>query len=382
MLARTMTHVLILGGYGATGRALAPLLLQDPALHITIAGRRLWRAERAAAQLSAEWPGRVAAAVADASSAESLMRAFAGVDLVVVASSTAVQTQTVARAALRAGADYYDIIYSLAKLGSLRALRKDIERSARCFITDGGFQPGLPAVLVRSAAGQFDELHTALVGSAVVQDWTRADRPPETVGELLDLLGEPSADDQWQARLRAGTGRSGTAEAGAPLGLRSCHALALEELRALPQQYPTLRSTGFYVGGFNFLVNWGLVPLAMLGRRFASPRPRAWLRRLLAASLRRAAVPPFLTVLRLEATGLAAGERRQLEVEVSHPDGCYLTAACVAAGVRQLLDLSIRRPGLWLQALAVDPVRTLAELRDLGVGISQRWVQPVLAGMP
>jgi hypothetical protein len=154
------------------------------------------------------------------------------------------------------------------------------------------------------------------------------------------------------------------------LGTRSCYALALEEMRALPQQYPMLRSTAFYVGGFSLLIDWGVVPLAMLGQRFAPQRSRPWLTRLLGASLRRVSNPPFRTVLKLEATGRHANAPASLELDVAHEDGYYLTAACVLAGVRQLLDGSIRRPGVWLQGQAVEPARMLSDLERAGVEVA------------
>jgi hypothetical protein len=43
----------------------------------------------------------------------------------------------------------------------------------------------------------------------------------------------------------------------------------------------------------------------------------------------------------------------------------------VLAGVRQLLDGSIRRPGVWLQAQAVDPGRMLADLERVGVDVAR-----------
>lgn len=378
-----MQHVLILGGYGATGRMLARLLLEHTPLRVTLAGRNAARAEAAAARLATAFGPRVDWVVADAASAESLTAVVAGVDLLLVASSTAVHTQTVARAAFHAGADYYDILYSPAKLSVLRSLEPEIRRNGCCFITDGGFHPGLPAILVRRAAGLLDELHTAQVGSVVQQDWRAVDPSPETVAELLDTLADTDAalyaEGEWRRpRLRDGVLRR-RMEFGEPLGSRACYAMALEEMRALPQQYPTLRSTGFYVGGFSLLIDWGVVPLAMLGQRFAPHRSRGWLTRLLGASLRRGSNPPFRTVLKLEASGVREGKPATLELDVAHPDGYFLTAACVLAGVQQLLDGSARRPGVWLQGQAMEPGRMLTDLERVGVEVAHYSPAPAPA---
>jgi hypothetical protein len=167
---------------------------------------------------------------------------------------------------------------------------------------------------------------------------------------------------------------------GEPFGSRACYAMTLEELLPLPGQYPSLRSVGFFVGGFNPVVDWGVMPLVMLGRRFAPNRSRAWLGRLLAAGLRRGSHPPFRTVLKLEATGLHGGTPGRFDLETSHADGYYLTAACAAACISQLVDGSIRRPGVWLQGQAVAPQRMLADLSALGVEVSESWHDTQAAG--
>src|SRR5574341_28412 len=164
--------LLILGGYGTTGRLLAGLLLKETDLRLVLAGRNIQKAEEAAAELNRTCQGdRVAGACADASDAASLRRVFQGIDLVVVASSTAKYTQEVATAALEAGIDYLDIQYSTHKVGLLKSMQEEIEAAGRCFITDGGFHPGLPAVLVRYAAQHFDALEKAVVGSVIKENW-------------------------------------------------------------------------------------------------------------------------------------------------------------------------------------------------------------------
>jgi saccharopine dehydrogenase (NAD+, L-lysine-forming) len=306
------------------------------------------------------------------------------VDLLLVTASTVAYSQTVARAALRAGADYYDILYSPAKLSVLRSLAPEIRRAGLCFITDGGLQPGLPAVLVRRAAEELDELHTAVVGSVVQQDWRAADPAPGNMAELLDMMADADTSicqaGEWRGLRLRDYGVRRWLDSGAPLGMRSCFAMALDEMRALPRHYPTLRSAAFFVGGFNALVDWGLFPLAMLGQRFALPRSRPWLTRLLGASLRRGSQPPFRTVLKLEATGLRAGAPARLQMEVGHEDGYYLTAACVLAGIRQLIDGSMRRAGVALQGHAVAPGRMLTDLAGAGVDVARAWPDPAAAG--
>lgn len=169
-------RILILGGYGSTGFPIARFLLSQTDACITLSGRNLEKARRAALVLNAGHEGeRVHAVCADASDSESLRKAFAGMDMVVVASSTAEYAEQVARCALEAGTDYLDVQYSTRKIQILQSLANEIERARLCFITDGGFHPGLPAAMVRFAAERFDQLDSANVASVIKIDWRTLD---------------------------------------------------------------------------------------------------------------------------------------------------------------------------------------------------------------
>jgi saccharopine dehydrogenase-like NADP-dependent oxidoreductase len=160
--------ILILGGYGNTGRLLARLLLQESNARIVLAGRNIDRAQQLAEELNHGFESdRVSGLYADASDLQSLHQVLAGIDLILVAASTTQYTPQVARAALEAGTGYMDIQYSTQKIRFLGSMTDEIRKAGSCFITDGGFHPGLPAFLVRYAAQSFDHLVTARVGSVI-----------------------------------------------------------------------------------------------------------------------------------------------------------------------------------------------------------------------
>ena len=105
--------LLILGGYGNTGRPLADLLLQESTVNLVIAGRDEQKAQALATALNARFDGdRVSWKRVDASDQAILRESFAGLDMVVIASSTAEYTEQVAGAALESGIDYFDVLYS------------------------------------------------------------------------------------------------------------------------------------------------------------------------------------------------------------------------------------------------------------------------------
>jgi saccharopine dehydrogenase-like NADP-dependent oxidoreductase len=129
-------RVIILGGYGSTGRPLAELLLQETSAELILAGRNEQKAQALAVEFNEKFEGqRVVAKRVDASDTKSIRQAFAGVDMVVVASSTADYTEQVANAALDAGIDYFDVLYATQKFETLQALAPRIEEAGLCFIT-------------------------------------------------------------------------------------------------------------------------------------------------------------------------------------------------------------------------------------------------------
>ena len=113
--------ILILGGYGNTGKPLARLLLELSDAQLVLAGRDLVKAIKVAEELNRKFEGsRVRGACVDASDVPGLRDAFTEVDFVIMASSTTQFTRQVAEAALETRIGYLDIQYSPQKIAYLR----------------------------------------------------------------------------------------------------------------------------------------------------------------------------------------------------------------------------------------------------------------------
>lgn len=370
-----MKTILILGGYGQTGRLLAHHLLGETGCRLILAGRRPERGAALAAALNEQaGQDRVTTAHADATDDAGLTRALAGVDLILVASSTAAHCERVARAALTAGSDYLDIQYATTKVATLQRLAPAIERAGRCFITDGGFHPGLPAALVRYAAARFDRLEQANVGSVIAVDWAALDLGPETkaefVAEFMEFDSRVYRGGHWQKLGLTSMMKPLNMAFGPPFGRRACIAMTLGEMDALPDLIPSLRETGFFVGGFNPVSDWLVSPLVMVGLRLAPRRLLRPLARLQFWSMARFARPPYGTVLQLEAAGERDGAPHTMTLRLSHDDAYALTAIPIVACVQQWLA-GPRRPGLWFQAHFVEPEALLHGMARMGVQIVQ-----------
>jgi saccharopine dehydrogenase (NAD+, L-lysine-forming) len=370
-----MKTIVILGGYGNTGREIARLLLEHSDARLVLAGRKGDRAAQAAAEWNGRYPGeRARGVVADAANKASLRQAFAGADLVVVASSTSEHAATVAAAALEAGLDYMDPHYSASKLRALQDLSPSIESAGRCFITDGGFHPGLPAALVRLAARRVSALRSARVASVIQVDWASLDFSRATLDELVAEFREYKAihfaDGQWKSMNFLQMMLPAWFRFDHGFGRRYAMPMFLEELRPLPDLIPTLRETGFYVGGFNWFVDWVILPIG-LGLLWASPRRGPHLvGRMMLWGLKKFGRPPYGTLLKLEAEGIRNGTDVELVIVVYHADGYVLTAAPMVATLLQVLDGSARKPGLHFQALLADPERLLVDMQRMGVEVT------------
>ena len=366
--------IIILGGYGSTGRRIAQLLLQETAVSVVLAGRNLEKAQAEAQRLNESYPGkRAQGAFADAAEPAGLHTLFAGADLVVVASSTAEYTAQVAGAAMASGIDYLDVQYSTQKMAVLQGMAADIEASGCCFITDGGFHPGLPAALIRYIAGEFDRLDSALVGSVIKADWAALDLAPETmaefVAEFMDFQGLVFRDGGWRKAGTMAMINPKRMDFGEPFGRQYGLPMFLEEMRAIPELYPEIKETAFFVGGLNWFVDWLLSPLIMLGLRISPEKSVRPLGRLMYWGLRRFSRPPYGTLLKVEAQGEKAGHELAIDLIISHEDGYAFTAIPVVACLIQLLDGSIRKPGLWLQANVVEPKRLIVDMIRMGVEV-------------
>lgn len=365
--------LLILGGYGNAGFAIARLLLRETGARLVLAGRHTERAEAAARQLGEQFGNdRVTGRHADAADEAGLRRALEPVDMVVVASSTASGVRAVAEAALRSGADYLDIQYSPTKVRDLRAMAEDITASGRCFITDAGFHPGLPAALVRHVSPMFDVMDRAVVSSLISVSWDLRFSPStlaEFVEELRDYQPLVFQDGQWR---RTGLSGSRKVDFGPPFGVRPCVPMGLEELWQLPELFPALKETGFYMAGFHWFVDWFVLPAAMGSLRLFGTRSASTMARLLHWGLRRFSGPPFGTVLKVEAAGEKSGRRSEVTLVLGHEDAYEFTAVPVVACLLQYLDGSIHRPGLWLMGHLVEPARLVRDMGRLGIRVSTR----------
>lgn len=359
--------IAILGGYGQAGIPIARLLLQESEAHIILAGRHKEKAEKVASQLNSEISGtRVSGSFADASRGETLRSVFENADMVLVCSTTAEYVREVAQTALAVGIDYMDIQYPLKRLQELQSLAPAILKAGRCFITEAGFHPGLPAAFVRYTASYFSHLKKAFVATRMnVQNIGSVDSVSEVMEELSDYQAYVFTDGQWR---EAGYWDTRMIDFGPDFGKHICFPFLMEEMRSLPELF-RLEETGMFVAGSNWFVDYLVFPLGMaLGRikKGLASRP---LTRLFIWGMRIFSRPPFGVVLKIEAEGEKDGRPRAVDIKARHEDGYYFTAVPTVACLLQYLDGSIAKPGLWMMGHMVDPIRLFKDMERMGIKI-------------
>lgn len=365
--------ILVLGGYGQTGMPVAELLLKHADVNVVLAGRSKFMAEESAIVLKGRFPGKeVTAREADASDPASLAEAFQGIDLVVVCSSTTRYCRQVAEAALEAGADYLDVLFPSHVVATLRELEPRIRESGRCFVTQGGCHPGLPAAMLRHVQPRFSAVTSARIAGFMNMEM------PDIVGSAAELL-EETADEPCLVWDHGSWRKGGWKDArkvdfGPPFGAKDTWPIFLEEMRDLPEEMG-IEKMDVQMGGFTRLDQWVTFPLAIMLGRIRKGLGSKTLGRLMVWSGRRFGKPPWLTIFRLEVQGLDVhGDELSGTVDVSHKSGYFLTAAPVVACLRQVLDGTIGS-GLHLQALAVQTPPFFEDMRMMGVDVQDGVVE-------
>jgi len=364
-----MTKILILGGSGYTGRSLARHLLEQSKAEIVLAGRTLEKVQALADQLNADFAGkRVAAVRADAADATSLKAAFTGADLLLVAAPlTSAPYETVIRSALEAGVDYLDVQIGGKKLALLQSLAEEIKQAGRCFITEAGFHPGLPAALVRYAASRLDSIESAATAGYLNMGGSKLPYT-DSVNELMEVFKEYQAqvykNGKWT---KAGSFDMRKIDFGGEIGMKNCYSMFFEELRPLPEMFPSLKEVGFYISETHWLLDWVIDMVVMLGLKIAPKRSVRPLGKLLWWGMMNLPKPPYRVELQVQASGLKNGKQAQVRASIAHADGYELTAIPVVALLLQYLEGSARRPGLWMMGHLAEPVRLMKDMEKMGV---------------
>lgn len=358
--------ILVLGGYGGTGKVCCQYLLQETDVNVIVAGRRLNKAEAWADTLKKEHsPDRISARYADASDGASLRQAFRGIDFVLVAATTTPWARQIAETALEIGIDYLDIYFRQDVYPVLEQMKQRIKQAGRCFITQAGFHPGLPAAFIRKGASYFDRYDKAIIAFAMSFRIENA----ESVYELVDAIAAYKPEFYQNGKWKMGTYRDAIKmDYGNRFGVRSSIPIGMVEIKPLPEMFG-LRETGVFTTGFNWFVDYLLFPLMMLSQKIKKNSLRHFWAKMLVFGINQFSGAEEGVVFLLQAEGEKDGKRRAVEILSEHDNAYHFTIIPVIACLKQYFDGAIRKPGLWMMGHIVDPDRLFGDMEQMGIQI-------------
>jgi len=359
-----MSKILILGGYGYTGKLLAKHLLAQTDAEIIISGRSLEKAKSFADRLN---NSRVTISQVDASNFDSLKQALQGVTLCLVAAPTTHHAETVIRACIESRVDYLDIQFSSKKLKALYDAEDEIEKAGLCFITEAGYHPGLIAALIRYIALKLDVIESALTAGYInMKNIPYTEAVDELMEGFLEYQAQVYKNGAWT---KPTSWDMLSINFGEDIGgKRTCYSMFFEELRAIPYMYPTLKETGFYISGSNWFTDLIITPLVFIGLKIAPKRGIRPLGKLMWWGIGNSK-PPYVVDLKVEAKGQLAGNQAQAQARVAHPDGYELTAIPAVAYLQQYLDGTARKNGVHMMGHIAEPERLFKDMQKMGVQV-------------
>lgn len=367
--------IVILGGYGTTGAIISRLFIEHTSYNIVIGGRSEEKGNELCSKLNlSSGTKRAVFERVDCGNNDDLRRIFKGKKLIINSASVSEYTEGILNVALESKVDFMDIQYSTYKNEILEKEKERILQSGIRYLTDGGFHPGLPSAMIRHLASRYTALESANVFSTLKVNWKALNLSQSTIDEffreLLDFKPTFFQDSQWKTDFSYNK----SFEFSRGDFNETCYPMYFDELKTLPDIYPSLKEMGFFIGGFNPIVNnILLMPMYMVAKVFGKISHK-FLEKIFLYGLTHFSNPPYYTEIAIEANGLDGELRIRSTFTLTHDDAYVLTAVPAFACALQLLDGTISQKGLLFQGLAVETEKFFSNISQLGItsGLKQK----------
>ena len=357
-------RILLLGGYGATGRQLSSYLLRETDVSIIIAGRSISKAEEFKSELAETFDiQRIFTHQVDASSRKELNTAFSTCDMVIVTATTTKFAIQIAEAALEADIHYLDIYYQQNLYLELKKLHPQIEAKGLSFITQAGFHPGLPAPYIRKGAQYFDEYQSANIYFAMNIEVVKC----SSIYEIVDSVGDSQSwifkNGYW---IQESLHSFKHIDFGTDFGTKICVPMYLHELESMPDLFP-LNETSIYTAGFNWFTDWFVFPLLSVSQKVKKGALHTFWARLLKFGINNFMNGKKGVVFILQATGIKNGTQTSLTIRSESKDAYLFTTFPIISYIKQFLSGESRKAGLHMMGHIIDIETLFNDLDRFGV---------------
>jgi saccharopine dehydrogenase (NAD+, L-lysine-forming) len=147
--------------------------------------------------------------------------------------------------------------------------------------------------------------------------------------------------------------------------------LDMVEIKALPQMFG-LSETGVFAAGFNWFIDYLIFPFMMLSQKVKKGSLRHFWSRMFIFGMNKFSSAQEGVVFLLNAEGNKDGRQRMIEMISDHENGYEFTVIPVIACLKQYLDGSIRKAGLWMMGHIVKPDRLLSDMEKMNIKIQTK----------
>lgn len=351
----------IVGGYGATGRAVAAELRTSDDYAVLIAGRDLEKANAIAAQLG----DRVSAARVDVTDPESLDALCGRCSLVInCAGPVMMLRDRVAQAALRQRCHYVDVAGLSLVREALQGREREITEAGLSYVISAGWLPGLTEVLplyaYAIAKSRFDCVGSVTLYVGDSGEWSEnAIRDAAWFVHKSGLPGTPCFrnGELTRASMADSMCRVSLPE---PIGTRRFSLYLTAEQATVGH---SLRDCAF--SSYSYLPRFRT---ALVGAAVALlPLPESLQVRLLRGALRAESLPVGgFAVAQVRGQKDGSAVLLSAQVTFDRDRGYWLNGLVAATMARYVADGKVR-PGLRYLAEAVDAAGFVATLKSAGV---------------
>lgn len=359
--------IVILGGYGQAGHALAAMLLEHFISPIVIAGRRVDKAENLARQLDAS-SQRIQVCYADASKPETLRAAFQGASLAIVTAAASRYVTNIAQACLDTGCDYFDILETADVLEALQNMDTEVTKANRLFVTQGGLTPGLQSAFVYLASHKLDRCRSIRIGHAL--GFKTMERP-EQVTDIFKfaLSNKPRIFKEGGWRERPFGEDRIKMDFGPCHGIRPAILLEMAEMRGIPEQLG-LEGLAFYGAVPSLLFAFPVDTLLATFNGLKGSTVWNGLAGVILWSSKHLMRERCAYSIVVEASGRHHDREQAVRIVLEHEDNYFSTAAAVIAFLNQYRAGNFSRlSGVKVMGHIIDPEKAVRDVEAFGLHV-------------